>query len=151
MFLIFETLNCFSQIKIFIRLDIISIFNKLYIRKKDKILIVFCICFNFFEYFVIFFDLYNKFVLFQKYINNILRKFLDKFCIAYLNNILIYSNNKLEYEIYVKFNFRKLREVDLQADIIKYKFYIIQVLYLELIIIIEEIKIDLVKIDIIVN
>jgi len=49
-----------------------------------------------------FFDLCNELVLFQEYINNIFREFLDKFCIAYLNDILIYNNNKLEYEIYVK-------------------------------------------------
>ena len=48
------------------------------------------------------FNLYNKLVLFQKYINNIFREFLDKFCISYLDNILIYNNNKFKYEIYVK-------------------------------------------------
>ncbi len=51
------------------------------------------------------FDLCNKLVSFQEYINDILREFLDKFCIAYLNNILIYNDNKLEYEIYVKLIF----------------------------------------------
>jgi len=98
-----------------------------------------------------FFDLYNKSILFQKYINNIFREFLDKFCIAYLDNILIYNNNKLKYEIYIKFILRKLREANLQINIIKYEFYVIQVSYLELIITIEEIKIDLIKIKIIVN
>jgi len=72
-----------------------------------------------------FFDLYNKFVLFQKYINNIFREFLNKFCIVYLNNILIYNNNQLEYKIYIKFIFRKLREINLQANIIKCEFYVI--------------------------
>ncbi len=48
------------------------------------------------------FDLCNELALFQKYINDILREFLDKFCIAYLNDILIYNDNELEYKIYVK-------------------------------------------------
>ncbi len=51
------------------------------------------------------FDLCNEFASFQEYINEILRKFLDKFCIAYLNNILIYNNNELKYEVYVKLIF----------------------------------------------
>jgi len=59
------------------------------------------------------FDLYNKFALFQKYINETFRKFLNKFCIVYLNNILIYNNNKLKYKIYIKFIFRKLCEANL--------------------------------------
>jgi hypothetical protein len=34
--------------------------------------------------------------------NNILFDYLDVFYIAYLNDILIYSKNKLEYKEYVK-------------------------------------------------
>jgi len=97
------------------------------------------------------FDLCNEFVSFQKYINDILREFLDKFCIAYLNDILIYNDNELEYKIYVKLIFQKLREIGLQANIIKCEFHVIQVLYLELIIIIDKIKINLIKVNTIVN
>jgi len=97
------------------------------------------------------FDLCNESVSFQKYINNTFCKHLNKFCTAYLNDILIYFNNKLEHEIHVKLILRKLQEKNLQINIIKCKFHVIQVLYLELIIIIEEIKINSFKIDIIVN
>jgi hypothetical protein len=48
------------------------------------------------------FDLCNESTSFQEYINDILREFLDKFCIAYLNDILIYNDNELEHKIYVK-------------------------------------------------
>jgi hypothetical protein len=34
--------------------------------------------------------------------NDILFDYLDDFCIAYLDNILIYSDNKLEHEYYMK-------------------------------------------------
>ena len=34
--------------------------------------------------------------------NDILFNYLDDFYIAYLENILIYSNNELEYELYIK-------------------------------------------------
>ena len=34
--------------------------------------------------------------------NNILFDYLDDFCTAYLDNILIYSEDKLEYELYIK-------------------------------------------------
>jgi len=97
------------------------------------------------------FDLCNEFILFQKYINNTFCKHLNKFYTAYLNDILIYFNNELKYEIHIKFILRKLQEADLQINISKCKFHITQVLYLELIIIIEEIKINFFKINIIVN
>jgi len=34
--------------------------------------------------------------------NNILFNYLNDFYIAYLDNILIYSDNELEYELYIK-------------------------------------------------
>jgi hypothetical protein len=34
--------------------------------------------------------------------NNVLFNYLNNFYIAYLNNILIYSDDELEYELYVK-------------------------------------------------
>ena len=34
--------------------------------------------------------------------NNVLFNYLNVFCIAYLNNIIMYSNNLLKYEVYVK-------------------------------------------------
>jgi hypothetical protein len=37
------------------------------------------------------FGLINIFVLFQNLINNTLRKYLNKFVLIYLNNILIFS------------------------------------------------------------
>ncbi len=151
LFLISETLNHLSWAKIFIKLNIISAFSQLWIKEEDETFIVFRTRFELFKYLVMLFDLYNESVSFQKYINNILCKHLNKFCTAYLNDILIYFNNELEHEIHVKLILRKLREANLQMNIIKCKFHVIQVLYLELIIIIKEIKMNSFKINIIVN
>jgi len=97
------------------------------------------------------FNLCNESVSFQKYINNTFHEHLNKFYTAYLNDILIYFDNELKHEIYVKLILQKLQEANLQMNIIKSKFYIIQVSYLELIIIIEKIKMNSFKINIIVN
>jgi Reverse transcriptase (RNA-dependent DNA polymerase) len=43
------------------------------------------------------FGLTNALVTFQILINDILRKYLDKSVVAYLNDILIYSKNKTDY------------------------------------------------------
>ncbi len=149
--LISETLNHLSWAKIFIKLNIISAFNQLWIKEEDEALIVFCTRFKLFKYLVMLFDLCNESVSFQKYINNILHEHLDKFCTAYLNDILIYFDNELEHEIHVKLILQKLQETDLQTNIIKCEFHVTQVSYLELIIIIKEIKMNSSKINIIVN
>ena len=64
---------------------------------------------------------------------------------------MIYSEIKAEHEIHVKCVLQKLREASLQADIIKCTFHIREILYLELIIIIKEVKINSVKVSIIVK
>jgi len=70
------------------------------------------------------FNLCNEFISFQKYINNILHEHLNKLCITYLNDILIYSNDELEHEVYVKLILQKLCKTDFQTDIIKCKFHV---------------------------
>ena len=83
--------------RIFIKFDIIIAFNKVRIKKGDKKKIAFLIRYKLFEYIVILFELYNVLSIFQTFINNILREYLDVFYSIYLDNILIYSNNKKKY------------------------------------------------------
>ena len=106
--LISEMLNHLSWAKIFVKLNIISAFNWLWIKKEDKALIIFCTWFELFKYLVMLFNLCNEFVSFQKYINNIFHEHLNKFYTAYLNDILIYFDNELEHEIHGKLILRKL-------------------------------------------
>jgi hypothetical protein len=47
------------------------------------------------------FGLTNALTIFQTLINNILRKYLDRSVVAYLNNILIYFKIKTDYVRYV--------------------------------------------------
>ena len=55
-----------------------------------------------------FFELYNALNIFQVFINDILRQYLDIFYFAYLNNILIYNDIKKEYINYMRKVFKKL-------------------------------------------
>ena len=83
------------------------------------------------------FSLANAPSLFQYFVNNTLRPYLDVFCTAYIDNILVYSNNLAEYKKHVDLVLEALRGARLQLDIDKYEFYKIEVLYLGLIIFID--------------
>ena len=137
--------------KIFNKFDIITIFNKIRIKKRNEKKFVFLIHYDLFEYIIISFKVCNIFNTFQIFITGILRKYFDDFCSAYLNDILIYNNNKKEYIGHVKKILKKFKQIDLYLDINKYKFYVKEIKYLDLIIIIEKLKIDSKKIEIIVN
>ena len=41
-----------------------------------------------------FFKLTNAFVIFQEFVNNMLHDIMDKYVMAYLNNILMFINKK---------------------------------------------------------
>ena len=48
---------------------------------------------------------------------------MDNFIIVYLNNIIIYLNNKQEHEEYIKWVLKKLYKKDIPIIIKKYEFY----------------------------
>jgi len=83
--------------------------------------------------------------------NDTLRPYLDVFCTAYIDNILVYSNNLTKHKKHVDFILEALRGAGLQLDIDKCEFHKTEVLYLRLIIFIDSIQIDLKKIEVIVN
>jgi hypothetical protein len=100
---------------------------------------------------VLLFGLINRPAIYQRYINNVLFKYLDDFYTAYLDDILIYSENPKEHEIYVYKVLEKLRLAGLQADIKKYKFSITRTKYLGFIISTNKIKVNPSKIKVIYN
>ena len=54
-----------------------------------------------YKYKVLPFGLINGPATYQRYMNDVLLNYLNDFYAAYLDNILIYSDNKLEHEIYI--------------------------------------------------
>ena len=60
------------------------------------------------------FKLINASAIFNSYINNILREYLNIFMIIYLDNILIYSKNEKNYKKHVKQVLNALKKVNLR-------------------------------------
>jgi transposase InsO family protein len=81
--------------------------------------------------------------------NNALMDYLDVFCTAYLDDILIYSNNALEHEEHVRKVLLRLREHGLQADIKKCEFKVTETKFLGFIIGTEGVKVDPAKIEVV--
>jgi len=59
------------------------------------------------------FSLANTLSSFQHFINDTLRPYLDIFYTAYINNILVYSNNLTEYKKHVDLVLKALRGASL--------------------------------------
>ena len=80
-----------------------------------------------------------------------LEKHLNKFIIAYLNNIIIYSNSKEEHFKYIKQVLQRLVDKKMLVAIKKCKLYIIKTEFYRFIIKLRKFSIDSKKIKIIVN
>ena len=83
--------------------------------------------------------------------NDVLFDYLDDFCTAYLDDILIYSDNELEHEEHVTKVLERLRKAGLQADIKKCEFSVIRTKYLGFIISTNGIEVDPEKVEVIRN
>ncbi len=132
--LIKETLDRLSKAKIFSKLDIMAAFNKLRIKEGEEWKTAFRTRYGLFEYLIMPFGLCNAPASFQHYINNALQEHLDVFCTAYIDDILVYSENLKEHKAHMKMVLEALRKAGLQVDIFKCEFHVEEVLYLGLIV-----------------
>ena len=80
-----------------------------------------------------------------------LGEYLNKFIIAYLDNIIIYFNSKEEHFQYIKWVLQRLADKKMPVAIKKYKFHMTKTEFYRFIIKLGKLSIDLKKIKIIVN
>jgi len=149
--LIRETLDRLTKTKYYIKLDIIAAFNKLRMAYEDEWKTAFRTRYDLYEYNVLPFGLTNGSSSFQNFINDTLHDFLNVFCTAYMNDILIYSNSKKKHTQHVRQILKRLRAVGLQVDIEKCEFSVIEIKYLSLIITTHGIKINSEKVNAVMN
>ena len=97
------------------------------------------------------FGFINTPVMFYRKINYVLGEYLDDFIMVYLNNIIIYLNNKKEYKKYIKWVLSRLYKENIPVAIKKCEFYTKKTDFVEFIIKLGQISIDLKKIKAIVN
>ena len=83
--------------------------------------------------------------------NNVLFDYLDEFCTAYLDDILIYSDNELEHEHYIKKVLKQLCNTGLQINLKKYEFHVTCTKYLSFIISTDSIEVNPDKISVVKN
>ncbi len=131
--------------------DLQNKINKLRMHSGSKDLTIFIIFFNSYKYHVMLFKLINESTFYQHYMNDVLFEYLHQFCQIYLNDIIIYSKILKKHKWHVRLILNRLREADLQIDIDKCKFHVQKIIFLELLISIEELKINSRKMQAVVD
>ncbi len=114
-------------------------------------LTIFIIFFDSYKYHVMLFKLINESMFYQHYMNDVLFKYLYQFCQIYLDDIIIYSKILKKHKRHVRLILNRLREADLQIDIDKCEFHVQKIIFLELLMSIEKLKMNLRKMQAVVD
>ncbi|KAI1007213.1 hypothetical protein K3495_g995 [Podosphaera aphanis] len=140
--LVQETLSRLSNAKYYTKLDIIAAFNYIRVVKVQEWMTAFNTRYGLVETLVMPFGLSNAPATFQARINEVLRLYLDIFFTAYIDDILIYSENLPTHQTLVNTVFHALGKAGLHCDIKKCEFEVTKVTHLGLIISTTGISID---------
>ena len=149
--LIEETLAKVIDFKYLIKLNIIAVFNKLRMNSDSENFTTFITSLNFYKYKVLPFGLINGPANYQHYMNDVLWNYINDFVQCYLNDILIYSKIRKVHVKHVKMILERLREADLQMDIIKSEFFVKETTFLGVIVSTNGIRMNFKKIQVIVD
>jgi hypothetical protein len=137
-----DTLMNLSKAKWFTKLDIRGAYNLIRMAEGEEWKTAFRTRYGLFESLVMPFGLTNTPATFQNYINDVLAPYLDRFCTAYLDDTLIYSDNFEEHQQHVRLVLDAFAKACLHLKPEKREFHQQEVKYLGLIISTEGIKMD---------
>lgn len=148
--LISELMTRLSRAKVFTKIDIRHAFNRIRMAsEKDEDLTTFKTRFGTYKSLVLPFGLTNGPASFQHFINDVCMEYLDEFLVAYLDDLLIYSNSLKEHKQQVRKVLLKLREAGIYADIDKCEFHVLETKFLGVIVGKDGIRMDPAKVKII--
>ena len=129
--LIRETLGAMSKAKWLTKLDVSAAFHKIRMAKGEEWKTAFRTRYGLYEWMVTPFGLTGAPATFQRYINWALREYLDVFCTAYIDDVLVFSTGSREdHRDKVEKVLQRLGEAGLQLDLNKCEFEAQRVKYL---------------------
>jgi hypothetical protein len=149
--LIGKFINRLFDAAIYTKLDIKDIYYRIRIRFGDKWKTAFRTRYGHYEYIMIFFNLINTSAIFQTYINETLKDYLDIFCMAYFDNICIYNRFIEKYKKYVRLILERLRQYKFYVKFSKCEFSKIKIQFLKYIVEINGIQMNSEKMAVIIN
>ena len=130
------------EAEVFSKIDLSSGYHQVRIKDEDIHKTAFRTRYGHYEFVVVPFGLTNAPATFMCLMNSVFSKYLDKFVLVFLNDILVYSKNEEEHEEHLRLTLQLLREHQFYAKLSKCDFYRDIIQYLGHIISEEGISVD---------
>lgn len=115
-------LDRLGRAQYFSTLDLAKGFHQILVKQDDREKTAFSTPFGHYEFIRMPFGLKNAPSTFQRLMNSVLREYVNKICIVYLDDILIFSTSLDEHLDNLKKIFKRLREAELKIQIDKCSF-----------------------------
>jgi hypothetical protein len=125
--------DLFDQMKgasVFSKIDLRSGYHQLKIRESDIPNTAFHTWYGLYEYTVMSFGLTNAPAYFMYLMNKVFMKYLDRFVIVFIDDILVFSKTMEEHEEHLRLVLEKLRSNQLYAKFSKCEFWLTEVAFL---------------------
>jgi hypothetical protein len=134
---------------VFSKIDLRSGYHQIKIRASDIPKMAFSTRYGLYEYLVMSFELTNAPAYFMYLMNLVFMPELDKFVVVFIDDILVYSKNKVEHAKHLHTVLQRLREQRLYAKLSKCDFWLKEIKFLG--ISQEGIAVDLDKVQEVMN
>ena len=146
--------DLFDQLKgagVFSKIDLRSGYYQLRVKEVDVPKTAFRTRYGHYEFLVMPFGFTNAPAAFMDLMNRVFQPYLDQFVVVFIDDILIYARDEQEHEQHLKIVLQTLREKKLYAKLSKCDFWLKEVSFLGHIVSAEGIRVDLAKIEVVVN
>ena len=141
----------FKEAGVFSKINLRSGYYQLRVKEVDVPKTAFRTRYGHYEFLVMLFGLTNASAAFMDLMNRVFHPYLDQFVVVFIDDILVYSKDAQEHEHHLWIVLQILREKQLFAKLSKYDYWLKEVSFLCHIVSTEGIRVDLVKIEAVMN